>query len=244
VDSGISCPWVWMPYADTVHGNTANSGKLAVLNDWPMQSRAALADREAEADKILAKFGMGDHGPTERFCDVCSSPLNGRGDRKTCDKSCRQKLSYQCQKVVAELIALGYEDVRERIEQDDEFAEMVRQTALERLTVSVVATAVATAASGDIGNVDDDEWLWVTQTPQPEHAVTGDQPSWRRVSRYDNPHHLRWPWRVSGGKHRPVSTGRSEPVNPRQAVGPMGPIMLCRTSRPVLAGHFHAEGTD
>lgn len=222
-DSGISCPWVWMPYADTTHGPICNSGIPAQLTDWPMPSWSVLEARGKQAEAILDEHGMGEYGPPARPCDVCAKDLDGRGDQKTCGTRCRQKLAYHCKKVEDELTAAGYEDVRERIGQDADFAEMVRQTAISRLQISPAATAAANAAPGVLGNVDHDEWLWTTQAPQPEQVVTGDQPGWQRVSRYDNPHHLRWPWRVTV-KHRTVTRGKCEGFKPRFAQGPWGPF--------------------
>jgi hypothetical protein len=243
VDSGISFPWLQLVYVED--GKVYDGGSpQQQLKDVAAATVGVAYDLEREADKVLAEHGMGDHGPTERLCDACSQSLDGRGDQKTCSTRCRQKLSYQCKKIEAELTAMGYEDVRERIEQDDEFAEMVRQTAISRLRVSPLATAAEHAdvsTSGELGHVDDDEWLWVGQAPQPEHVVTGDQPAWQRVSRYDNPHHLRWPCRIAG-KRQTVTTGRCDGFKPGVAYGPMGPILLCCTTRPDWPGHFYAEG--
>jgi hypothetical protein len=243
VDSGVSFPWLQLVYVED--GKVYDGGSpQQQLKDVPAAPVGVAYDLEREADKVLAEHGMGDYGPSERLCDVCSRSLDGRGDQKTCGARCRQKLSYQCKKVEAELVALGYEDVRERIEQDETFAEMVRQTAISRLRVSTVATAVEDAvmfSDRDERHVEPEQWLWVGKSPQPEHIITGDPPAWQRVSRYDNPHHLRWPYRI-GGKRQTVTTGKVDGFQPSVAYGPMGPILLCRTTRPDWPGHFYAEG--
>jgi len=211
-----------MSYSDTPHGPVCNSGTVAVLRDVDLPSWQRVQVLDREADDWLAKNP--DPAATGRLCDVCSAPLDGRGDQKTCSARCRKQLSRETGKVVAELIAKGYEDVREQIEVDAEFAEQVRQAAIGRLTVSPMATAVANADAGSlVDEVDHDEWLWVSKSPQPEQIVTGDHPAWQRVSRYDNPHHLRWPSQVAA-KQRKVTAGNCEPLKPSYMQGPFGPF--------------------
>jgi hypothetical protein len=225
-DSGISCPWVWMGYSDTPHGPVVNCGIPAVLRGVELVTWKRAQELEREADEFLAKHP--DPDADERSCDVCGALVDGRGDQKTCGVRCRQKLSYQCRKIEAELVALGYEGVREKIEQDAEFAGWVREAAVMRLRVSPVAAAAENADvshGGEFGHVDEDEWLWMTAAPQPEQIVTGDQPAWHRVSRYDNPHHLRWPSRIAGKRHT-VTKRRHDGFIPVTVHGPWGPFRI------------------